>query len=84
LLPLPPPPAVPRLHYPPPHLLRDPRAPCYAPPAAASLSPLQQAKGEIAGLPDDVTATNAEVMKEELLHHQVLPVLPLILPVLLL
>ena len=33
--------------------------------------PLQQAKSEIAGLPDDVTATNAQVMQEELLHHQV-------------
>lgn len=34
------------------------------------LQPMQQAKGEIAGL-TDVTATNAEVMQQELLHHQV-------------
>ncbi|KAL4437332.1 hypothetical protein ABPG75_004471 [Micractinium tetrahymenae] len=33
------------------------------------LSTLEQAKGEIASL-SDVTATNAEVMQQELLHHQ--------------
>lgn len=32
--------------------------------------PLQQAKSEIAGLAE-VTATNAQLMQEELLHHQV-------------
>lgn len=39
------------------------------PVACAPPSP-QQAKSEIASL-SDVTATNAEVMEQELLHHEV-------------
>ena len=45
--------------------------PSHAKPCHAMPCPLQQAKSEIAGLADEVTATNAEVMREELLHHQV-------------
>lgn len=45
---------------------------CTPPPRPALPPPLppQQAKSEIASL-TDVAATNAEVMQEELLHHQV-------------
>ncbi len=44
--------------------------PSKAPKPCVCHNALQQAKGEIASL-TDVAATNAEVMQEELLHHQV-------------